>query len=353
MNIKIVILSLLIAIFLLPGCEQRAESMGSYRIVPVLADQGELPQYDTLLVNSVERRIRTPRHEHIFEVEFVDTSLMGRFTNARTNIVVASLESPGPAGEFIRNALSDEARRTIESGEDWIIAREDFWNLNQYTVLVTAPTAGDLQARLILNGDQIFSLINRSVNERVADWLYSEYFGETEKFALEDSIIESYGFGIRIPRGWDWEKGSGENDFLWLRKLEPERWVFVWSAPLDSNLDFSVNRWRHVRDSLCQIYYEGDSVSREQPPETTGTAIAGRPAVQIRGLWENSEKSLGGPLVSYVLSDPDTRRIFIVDGAVFAPVIRKEPFLRHVEIVCRSFRPNPKEFLRERAQRED
>ncbi|MCD6501906.1 DUF4837 family protein [bacterium] len=336
---KRLILSIcVVAIIASTGCDTPRDAVGSFSKIPVLIDVEELGRVGPALSNAVEVEIRTPRKEKIFKLEYIDSTKMARLINARTSIIAASLKSPGPAGDFVRNALSDDAKKMVASGEYWLIAKKDLWARDQLTIIITAPTAEDLESRLDLGGSDIFKIINDSVNERVSQWLFGKAFAEGEKTELEDSIAAGYGFGIRVPRLWEWEKGAPKERFIWLRALEPERWVFVWWAPLDSSMDFSVERWCHVRDSLCAIYYEGDRVSTKMPPETTGTSIGGRPAVQIRALWENKKTALGGPIVSFVLSDPITNRLYIVDGAVFAPAVRKEPYLRHVEIVCRSFR---------------
>ncbi len=351
MNKQIPLYLITIAVLLGLSCELPREAVGSYRKIPVFADEGERDEIAPLLSAALERKITTPRDETIFTLEYIDTTQYDRLKSARTVIIAASLESPGPAGEFIRTSLSPDAIKAVKANEYWIVAKENLWADGQLVVILIAPNEDALSVRLQLGSAELFNLINDSVNERVSQWLFGSAFGEGERIALEDSIASSYGFGIRVPRYWEWEKGAPDERFLWLRALEPERWVFVWWTEMDSTTDFSVEWWRHIRDSLCAIYYEGDSVSPEFVPETSGVYIGGRPAVQIRALWENRNTNLGGPILSYVLSDPRTQRLFIVDGAVFAPAVKKEPYLRHVEIVCKSLRGDLPSFLDKREGR--
>ncbi len=343
----IIPLYFLFSIIIYCGCDVKGDAVGSYKKIPVLIDDDEAVELLPLLSEVVEREIITPRHEKIFELHPVDSTRYSWLKNARTSIIIASLESTGPAGNLIRQSLTTDAVKAIKSNMRWIIVKDDLWAGNQRVIFLTAPTEEALSVQLDLFGEDVFNLINSSVNERVSDWLYSRAFGEGEQDELEDSIAREYGYGIRVPKFWYREKGSTEDDFLWLRAIEPERWVFVWFCDMDTSVEYDVGWWRHIRDSLCQIYYEGDSVA-ERYIKLNGTKIGGRPAVEIRGLWENSRKHHGGPIVSYVLSDKLTRRVFIVDGAVFAPVIEKEPYLRHVEIVCRSFRPDVIAFYEQR-----
>lgn len=346
-----IITSLLFIIIVFCGCDVKGDAVGSYRKLPVLIDDEEAPELLPLLSEAVEREIITPRHEKFFELHLVDSTRYAWLKNARTSIIIGSLESPGPAGNLIRRSLTPDAVKAIQSNMRWIIVKEDLWAGDQMVVFLTAPTEEALSVQLDLFGDDVFNLINNSVNERVSEWLYSRAFGESERYELEDSIARNYGFAIRVPKFWEWEKGSGEEDFLWLRTTEPERWVFVWHCDMDTSMNYDIAWWRHIRDSLCAIYYEGDSVA-EHYMNLEGAKIGGRPAVEIRSLWENTRKHHGGPIVSYVLSDHITQRVFIIDGAVFAPVIEKEPYLRHVEIVCKSFRSDVEKFYKERKERQ-
>ncbi len=354
MKSQLAIISILFSIIILIcGCDVKGDAIGSYRKIPILIDSKESPELYPLLSKAVEREIITPRREKIFELYPVDSTNYAWLKNARTTIIVASLESSGPAGKLIRQSLTPEATKAIQSNMRWIIVKENLWAGNQIVVFLTAPTEEALSVQLDLFGDDVFNIIDKSVNDRVAEWLFSRAFGEGERIALEDSIARSYGWGIRVPKFWEWEKGSGEDNFLWLRTLEPERWVFVWHCDMDTSVDYDIAWWRHIRDSLCAIYYEGDSVARNTNIKLNSTKIGNRPAIEIRGLWENRQKHHGGPFVSYVLSDKITRRVFIVDGAVFAPVVPKEPYLRHVQIVCKSFRGDLPAFFDERRERGD
>jgi len=347
------ILLIILTLILISSCDIKGDAIGSYNKIPVLVDSEQAGEAIPVLSKVLEREIRTPQKEKLFRLEIIDSSRIETITNARTSIIIGSIDSPGPTGNFIRSVLSSDAIKMIKSGEYWLIVREDLWADGQLVIFITGRTMDQMLAHLELNNDKLFDLVNSSTNQRICEWLYGAGVVEDEKIELEDSIALEYGFGIRVPRFFDWEKGTGDERFLWLRRLEPERWIFVWWTPLDSASDFSVSRWIDVRDSLCAVYYEGDSVSPHFIPETTVTYIGDRPAVQIRALWENPDTKLGGPIISYVFSDLDTRRLYIVDGAVFAPGVEKEPYLRHVEIICRSFRSNLPKFYDEREEREN
>ena len=77
-------------------------------------------------------------------------------------------------------------------------------------------------------------------------------------------------------------------------------------------------------------------VTRDQ---TTATLVEfqGRWAMRLYGLWGNTEKLAGGPFVSYCFYDQDTRRLWWLDGAVFAPNQPKETQLRQMDVMLHTF----------------
>jgi len=61
-------------------------------------------------------------------------------------------------------------------------------------------------------------------------------------------------------------------------------------------------------------------------------------ALKLTGLYEKIDESLGGPFVSFTFYDEESSRIYMLDGAVFAPGEDKLQFLRTLELMARSFK---------------
>ncbi len=341
---------LLVVLF---GCgERKPDAIGSFNAVFAFADRDELPLIKEPIEIALARQIVTPRPERLFRVHWGDTSDFENAVKHHIVLIAASLSSPGDWGAFVRGSLSEAARESVEAGRFNLFVRQDPWARKQILIVLTAPTPEALRDYILTHTDEIFGVVNDFCNEQVALWLFGSYQGRGERFDLERRIAREYGFGIRVPRMFDWEAGTGASRFLWLRALEPERWVFVWWTPIDSQSAGRVSlAWlQHVRDSLCAIYYEGDSI---EPGTLTYERVTflGRPAILYRARWRNSAKVLGGPVVGFVFDDLARGRRYVLDGAVFAPGVRKEPYLRHCEVIMRSFVPDTARFLREMSSR--
>ncbi len=338
---------ILISVLFFAGCSNfKPEAIGSFNSVYAFADDEELSKIEEPLEIAIARQIVTPRPERLLRIFWGDTASFDNATKHHIVLVAASLESPGHFGAFVRMSLSKAAYDSVKTGKYNIFIKHDPWAKNQILVILTAPTADQLRTYILTHTDEIFDQINDYTNEQVSNWIFSEFQGQGEKFDIERKIAADYGFRIRVPRMFDWEKGKAENRFLWLRALEPERWVFVYWIPLDSSSNGKISlKWLvHTRDSLCQIYYEGDSIV-DGTLTYEHTTFHNIPAIKYRARWKNRKAVAGGPVVGYIFDDTSHNRRYILDGAVFAPGIRKEPYLRHCEVIMLSFNPDTSESI--------
>ena len=130
-----------------------------------------------------------------------------------------------------------------------------------------------------------------------------------------------------------------EDGYVWLRRLYPERWIFIhWIEKGDTsmlNTDWVVRE----RERLEKAYMEGEEVS-EHYLVSFRSEFLGRDAVVTTGLWEQKEKEVGGPFKNYTFYDPLSGRLYMIDLAIFAPEYagQKLPFLKRMDIMAHTFR---------------
>lgn len=337
---------LFITLLFFIGCSSpKRDAMGSFNAVQVLVDPGEKMIVEEPLRLVLEVPIQTPRPEKLFRVHIIDSADFDYVTRCHIVFIVASLVSGGPVGDFVRKNLNKDALDAVKNGEAQIFVKKDPWAKKQILVILTGRNAEEIYSYIMRYGREMFKIVDDFTNDQVAQWLFSEFQGQGERKDLEGKIASEYGFGIRIPRNFEWGKGTAQERFLWLRALEPERWVFIFWEPLDSAMPkMTVGKLYHLRDSLCAIYYEGDSLDRNKISWET-SELAGMSVPKYRSLWKNSKKAIGGPVVGYILDDTVNHRRYIIDMAVFAPGIRKEPYLRHCEVIAKSFEPSAQKFI--------
>jgi len=60
-------------------------------------------------------------------------------------------------------------------------------------------------------------------------------------------------------------------------------------------------------------------------------------------------KGMGGPFVNYVFYDEDTKRLYMLDGSVYAPKYFKRNLIQQMDVTLQSFRTE-KELTQERKE---
>ena len=323
----------LFAILILTSCsKQKPDSIGSYNEFYVFADPAVKKTTKNVLSIALEKKITTPRTEKIFSLKWGNFDNLGEYANRRNLIFLVSLKGQGKVSSWVRNSFTPEVLRAVENDEVFVLTQLNVFAKPQTVYYLVGRNPEELAAKILIESDYLFSLADSLVNYHLTDWLYKGFFDERENKKLSTQIAQQYGFRIRIPPLYNLDKS--DTNFIWLRKLDPEQWVFVYfEATDDSTLSF--DWWLDRRNKVGKLYYEGDVVI-----DTTVTAekasIAGASAIRYRGLWMNPKEIIGGPFISYFFYEPNQKRKYIVDCAVFAPVVRKEPYLRHTEIIART-----------------
>ena len=320
------------------GCKRGLpEGLGSLHEIVVLTDSTDWNACAGAVERMFGRTVQTPEWEPIFTLRMGDAVKFDFFKSWRNVFLLASIEGAGEAAHLVRSLLSPEVLERIGRGEAHVFFKTEVWAKDQILVIVAARDRFALRQKLVEEQDAIFDTMEGHLNRRVGKWLYAE--GEQE--ALELELFEQFGWTLRIPVGYAVEKNVPEEGFVWLRKRAPDRWLFVWWGEVSEGMELSGDWFQKMRDEIGRLFYEGDSVAKILSIEETFAAE--RPAIRVRGLWENQEKAVGGPFVSTCFIDRDTDRVYIVDGAVYAPGIQKASYLRQVDLIARTFSTKPPE----------
>jgi hypothetical protein len=89
-----------------------------------------------------------------------------------------------------------------------------------------------------------------------------------------------------------------------------------------------------LRDSLGRACYDGDQVLFDRSEAIPGT-FQGRPAIHLRGVYQNRRHGYGGPFraIAFIRGG----RFYLLDAAVYNPAGRKLPYLREVLALAQTF----------------
>jgi len=328
---------LLLLPFILFGCGQLPQGIGSNHEVMVLADREQWEQFEKILRDIFERKVFTAQEENVFTVRWGDPEQFDFYRKWRNLVLLASFDHMGPTAKLMDQFLSPEAREEVSRGQAFFFVRQNVWAREQEVFFFAAQQEGTLAEKLLENKDQIFDLMEQALDAKIRKLLYAK----AEQVKLEKRLFQDYGWTLRVPMGYEVFREFPEKNFVWLRKQQPHRWIFVfWEQTEDVTV--APEGCLNKRDEIGRAFYEGDQVVREHT-SAEEVDFQGWRAVRLSGLWENRSRYLGGPFRTYCFYDEGTKRRYLVDAAVFAAGVEKEPYLRQVDLIAHTFSTAPLE----------
>ena len=282
---------------ILSSCSDRLpDGVGSSHEIVVLCDEADWGIFESALRETYERVVRTPQPEKIFRVKRRGPDRFETYRTWRNLLLLAPFDSKGETAGLLRSLLSPEARTKIVEGEAYLFVRTDIWATKQTVTVLSARSTSELMSRIEENREDLFRTMEEHLNRKVTALLYSR----GEETELAEDLAKRYGWTLRIPEGYGIYREQPEDGYVWFRRPEPERWLFVYWEPLAGSVELA--RCRAWRDEVCARFRGGDRVLPKDL-QREATTFAGRPAHTLSGLWKNEEQGVGGPFRSYCFAD--------------------------------------------------
>jgi hypothetical protein len=121
-----------------------------------------------------------------------------------------------------------------------------------------------------------------------------------------------------------------------------ESWIFVhW---INNALPELLNRDSVItlRNELTKKYYRTTNNLSSAEISDDYKAVSevnflNRYALLIQGLWRMQDGSMGGPFINYSFYDKPTKRLYMLDGTLFAPKFYKKKLIQQVDVLLQSF----------------
>lgn len=104
-----------------------------------------------------------------------------------------------------------------------------------------------------------------------------------------------------------------------------------------------------MRDSIGALYVPGPDVPnkvtymRTEPafsPSIFPVEIAGKKAIEVRGIWDIKNYPMAGPFLTYIINDSENNRTLVVEGFTFAPATNKRDDMFRLEAILKTIRFN-------------
>ncbi len=324
------------------GCQRKPKSYGEGLQIFVVADAPTWEALQAPLRAVFEHSYFTPREEILFRLNWTPPEKFSEVAIRKNLLLVGLLGAEGEISGKVENMLSAAVKSRVEEGTAFVFPKEDPWSKGQHLLVLAGNSPEQLSAKLKNNANYLYSIFYERLRAATAD----KMFKKLEQKDVSEELLEKYGWTIRVQHDYFINIQRQDENFLMIRRSLSgrERWLFVnWIENGDSSL-IDENWLIARRNAMTKKFYQGDVAYENEHNNyrrVTNVEFAGRPALQIEGLWVNDQdlaKGTGGPFRTYSFYDKGSGRIYIIDIAVWFPQGEKEPFLRQLDIMAHSFK---------------
>lgn len=288
-----------------------------------------------------------PREEPMFNLIYVHprkgTTLL---TQIRNLVFVFTLDQDTPGSRIMKESFDAETLARIETDTGFFISTAtNEYSRGQEVMYLFGSTEENLIRHLQENGQRIRNFFNDTEKKRAVEALT----GTTTTKALTEFLKKENGIEIRVPFGF--KVADKQPNFVWLRQMDArvDKSVWITWKPYESEYQFlpdSLVAWRN--DVLKQFVFEDpdnpDSfvVTETQVPFKPVTArqftFNTSFAMELRGLWKTNTNTMGGPFISYAVTDQQQGLIYYLEGFCYSPGKDQRETIRELEAILSTFR---------------
>ena len=329
---------LFVLLFVFQACDNKIQSRGKVRNIVVVADSALWSRVDSMVTAKLCPERFTPQPENIFVLNQIPPQNLGRLKRYPQVLFIGTLDMGGTTKTLLDQMLPPQshARELVESGERFFYEVDEPWSKNQLLGVLVANDEASLVEQFNANGDQVFNAFDEHANLRAEQQVY---YREYQK-DLTKQLMDSSGWSVNVPLSWFIAIDDPEARVAWLRKMNPQRELFVYWEPVQDPSILSKEWMVDTRNRLSKQYFEGDYIYSDSTVKVVESTVnfLDRYCIKLEGIWQNDSLVAGGPFRSYGFYNEGDGRMYLIDLSVFAPEERKWLYLRQLDAVAKTFK---------------
>lgn len=339
----ILLIAILFFIILFISCDSSNKpAIGVEDEIFVVADSVEFEELKMALENALEIEINTPLPEKLFNLRRISPNQINQFKNRKNIVIAAPLNSGSYTSEYIESIIDSSVREKLISDKDFILRRYDLWAKNQLVTVLTASDLYELEFKILKNKDNILYAYQKISDKRLFESLYNRTY---ERREIQGKLLRDYGWVIYVQADFQLALNKPKDNFVWLRRSpgsDMERWIFVHWIENASPEYLNIDSIKAIRNRVTEKFYQtsNDSayvVIAQDFFTWNEVNFNDRYAIFTQGLWDLNIKGMGGPFVNYTFYDEKCKRIYMLDGSVYAPKYYKRNLIQQVDVMLQSF----------------
>ncbi len=341
--------ALAIAAFICTSCSEEARSrlsakanaFGKANHVVVIADkdvwEGEVG--DTFRFYFSSAFLILPQPEPILDLKHftpLDLEKDPIRKELRTYIYLSDItDKSSPTAALMQEDVGSERILSAKQGKGYAnIQKKDKYALGQLNVFMYGTSKETLLANIKNNYSTILKRIKEEDEELIAANVYAG--GQSRK--VEENINESMGIKLKIPA--DYFVAMEEENTMWIRKMTKEfsSNILLHKLPYTAKEQLSYEGIKSLRDTITRQYVSSDVREsymlindQDLPMFVKNVDFNNLFAVEAKGIWELNNDYMGGPFISYLVHNPESNELFLLDGFIFAPSKKKRELMQYLK----------------------
>jgi len=337
------VISLFSFIYLFSGCDpSQKPATGFEDEIYIVADSLEFEEVKLALQSAFEVVINTPLPEKLFTLKRVSSNQIEKVKNKKNIVIVAPLNSDTYTSNYIKTIVDKEILSKLETEKDFIVSKYNLWAKNQLVTILSAQNMQELEFKILKNKDNLLYAYQKQSDKRLKESLYAPRY---ERQAIEGLLLRDYSWLIYVQADYKLAKSDKENNFVWLRRSpgsDMERWIFIHWIDDASPEYLNADSIKSIRNRITKQFYQvrDDSayvVLVDSLNTTAEVNFNNRYALFTQGLWDLNIKGMGGPFVNYTFYDEKSKRLYMLDGSIFAPKYYKRNLIQQIDVILQSF----------------
>jgi len=337
--------------YLLSSCSEEAVTrlkakpyaFGKANHVVVVADldvwEGEVG--DTFQYYFSSAFLILPQPEPIFDLKHFTPQQLAADPirkELRTYILLGDItDDNSPTAQLMRENIGPERIRKAQEGKGFgNLQKQDKWAQGQQIVFMF----GTDQSSLLQNIQTSYPSIAKKIQEGDEELIAASVYAGGENRRINEKIQDELGIQVRVPS--EYFVAMDDPNLLWIRKETKAMSsnILLHKLPYTDPSQLSYEGFKSLRDSLGKQYIsstvQGSYMQINDvslPMIFSATQLNELYAVEARGIWELTKDYMGGPFVSYLIHNPKTSELYLLDGFIFAPGQEKRDMIQGLEYI--------------------
>ncbi len=314
------------------NCDIKVGVLGYPQEIFVVADSLFWNEIGPEITEVFEAPVYTPISEPSFFVQWIPLKKLNDYKHRQNVFLIGVANEDNPTTDYLKNILPTEIQTGVEKDQNFYFFSDNLYADGQINLFIYAKDKNTFIQRFNQYKEDTFSEFSKRYYNRLSE----DMFKTAEQKDLEQLILEKFGWKIRIQHDYFIAMQNINEKYIWLRRMDPDRWISIWERDGDSS-DLNLDALIAVREQVLGNYYEGDRVDRDET-YLMNVEFSGYPASKVVGIWQNDSLLVGGPFRTYAFLDSLRSKIYYVDIAVMAPNKQKKPYLDQLEVIANTFK---------------